>query len=289
MHRLDSDTLSPDAAAHLLDLQEKVAIRPDFLSKVQKVQKLWDGKKQSHRGQSTFDEISKRLHIMGRSSGLCCYCEQNEHSDIEHIYPKSLFPSLAFEWENYVPACKLCNMGHKGDRFAVLDHDDNLEDLQKGVAPRFNRAGFINPRLEDPNGFMVLNLKTFKFDIMPDLSKAARNKAEKTIEILHLNDRAPLIEMRRSIANSHYDYMYRLARIQKSTDIEQVKEILSPHDDELEFEDLEQVKATIYDNFKKRILSHAHPSVWYAIKMISSKTDPKWRQIFNIIPDALNW
>lgn len=43
----------------------------------------------------------------------CAYC-QNPHAaggfgEVEHYRPKSLFPALAYSWENYFFSCRLCN------------------------------------------------------------------------------------------------------------------------------------------------------------------------------------
>ncbi len=50
----------------------------------------------------------------------CAYCEclinarRSEH--VEHFKPKSLFPSLAYDWDNYFLACDGCN-GTKLDKW----------------------------------------------------------------------------------------------------------------------------------------------------------------------------
>ena len=47
------------------------------------------------------------------TAGYCSYCQSPaaacEHGRIDHFRPKSLFPSLAYDWKNYFYCCELCN------------------------------------------------------------------------------------------------------------------------------------------------------------------------------------
>lgn len=51
--------------------------------------------------------------LVKETNGKCAYCESKvTHvypGDIEHIFPKSKFPELAFKWENLTFACSICN------------------------------------------------------------------------------------------------------------------------------------------------------------------------------------
>jgi len=51
---------------------------------------------------------------------LCAYCEgeinASRAGQVEHYKPKSLFPSLAYEWDNYFLSCAGCN-GAKSDKW----------------------------------------------------------------------------------------------------------------------------------------------------------------------------
>ncbi|MBL4649758.1 MAG: hypothetical protein JKY03_08505, partial [Aureispira sp.] len=52
---------------------------------------------------------------------------------------------------------------------------------------------------------------------------------------------------------------------------------------------LEQNKQDIEANHKKAIEQHQHPSVWYAIKIVSRHTNAKWKALFEQLPQALDW
>ena len=64
------------------------------------------------------------------------YCLDSFGSDIEHFYPKSVYPCLAFTWDNYLLACSYCNRIRKNDSFPLDDDNSPL---------------LLNPATEDPN------------------------------------------------------------------------------------------------------------------------------------------
>ena len=49
----------------------------------------------------------------------------------------------------------------------------------------------------------------------------------------------------------------------------------------------DELKNILKERAKSYIQKQRHPSVWYAIKTISSKTHNKWKSIFEQIPEAL--
>jgi uncharacterized protein (TIGR02646 family) len=86
------------------------------------------------------DEVRSQLRIMFDSK--CAFCEshilQVSYDQIEHFRPKQRFPELAFEWENLILACGVCNGAkYKGVKF-----------------PEASDGGpFVNPALDEPNEF----------------------------------------------------------------------------------------------------------------------------------------
>ncbi len=64
------------------------------------------------------DDITSRLSEM--YEGLCCYCEGDPgitgYGEVEHKFPKSIFPQYWYEWENLHWSCRRCN-GSKGDQY----------------------------------------------------------------------------------------------------------------------------------------------------------------------------
>jgi len=68
-------------------------------------------------------ELLKRFH------DKCAYCESVLSTvgvvDIEQYRPKSIYPHLAYEWDNLLVACRACNFA-KGDRFPLYSDQDPL-------------------------------------------------------------------------------------------------------------------------------------------------------------------
>lgn len=271
------------------DLQSKVDAEADFSAKAEKAKNLWKTKGDT-AGKLAFEKISKILMDMCVSVKTCNYCEQNEANDIEHIYPKSFFPEMSFRWNNYLLACKQCNSGYKLDKCFVIDKNGIIISTVRGEEPLHKIVALINPRIEDPNNFLWLNTAVWLFEVHEDLSHIDLNKATKTLEILELNNRDYLIEGRKNVYGQIFDIMDRISRIIQSDNIQQIEQALAPYhniiDTTLPIDDL---KAQIIETTKQHIFKLPHPSVWNAIKTISSKIEPRWIEIFQILPYANNW
>ncbi|MES2732268.1 MAG: HNH endonuclease [Bacteroidota bacterium] len=278
---------SKNLATEIQTLQQKVDEEAAFLEKVDKAKKLWNSKGGT-KGKKAFEDIVADLYSMCVYVGICNYCEQSEANDVEHIYPKSFFPEHAFIWDNYLLACKQCNTAYKLDRFFVLDMHDI--ELQRSVEPPFRTFAFINPRTEDPTTFMLLNTLSFKFDLLPDLSRKDFNKATKTLNVLQLNVRDTLLAARKSAAYYYYQRMKLLVDIVNASTKSQIHQWLTPYDEELDSHlSLNEIQQELKISFQKHISTYQHPSVWHSIQIVASKTNEKWKAIFEQIPDALHW
>lgn len=116
--------------------------------------------------------------LAGASFGKCMYCESKVthvyFGDIDHIKPKTKYPSLKFEWTNLGFICAKCNSA-KGDKYD-------------------NATPYINPYEEDPENF-VLALGAFL------KNKKGNERGELTIKDIKLN-RPELLEKRQTIIES---------------------------------------------------------------------------------------
>ncbi len=285
-----SKNIKTSTVRRLKDLQKRINDQPTFKDMVKKAQSLWKSKSGSKVGKAAFEDIKQTLIDMCVSVEVCNYCEQNEANDIEHISPKSFFPKLTFVWLNYLLACAKCNTILKSDKCYVLDANDNTHFVKRGTQPPHPIYAFINPRLENPNDFLILNMQTFEFELMPGLNKKDTAKAEKTLEILQLNERSKLLEARESAAKYYYDRIERLVNILNSRTLPELKSHLTPYDTRFDFsQNITTIKAEIKTSFKNNIQIHQHPSVWHAIKKVESMTNSNWKNLFNQIPEALTW
>lgn len=285
MIQLASSNLSPKTSQKLQELQTEIDKERTFEAKRNKAQEFWKNRTNS----KAFTEIKEKLTDLCVAVGICNYCEQNEAGDIEHIAPKSFFPNLTFVWENYLLACKTCNSGYKLDKCYVLDDKNKVISVERGKEPSHTTVALINPRIENPNKFLILNLETYEFEFMPDLSEKDYNKADKTREILQLNNRDPLKAARKAAAKYYYDRLERIVRILKANSIEEIEDILTPNDDRVDKTlSLAAQKQHLKKYFKRDIQRHQHPSVWQAIKL-TSPVIPKWKRLFEGLEDALKW
>lgn len=138
-----------------------------------------------------FVAIKQSLSEMCAGAQRCVYCEDSAGTQIDHVYPKSLYPELVFSWPNYVFACGDCNTKYKRGRFAVFVADEiDYHELPSAVFPKDNPMpaapiAFIDPRNEDPMAFAVLDIaNTFKFTPMPQLSTVGERKFRYTYEVV---------------------------------------------------------------------------------------------------------
>jgi uncharacterized protein (TIGR02646 family) len=289
MIQLASKALSATTQKTLEELQKEVDGQATFLDKAEKAQTLWDSKG-GVKGKNAFKEIVTELEGMCVYVGVCNYCEQSEANDVEHIYPKSFFPRHAFVWTNYLLACKQCNSAYKLDKCFVIDTHHNLIEVLRKKEPPFNTVAFINPRTEDPNKFMILELLSFKFILLPGLNAVDTHKANSTLDILQLNHRDTLIQARKSAAMYFYQRMVMLVGILRTQNLQELEDLLTPYDEQLDkTKPLPLLKQELTISLRRHITSYQHPSVWHAIKVIESKVNDKWKAVFQQIPDALNW
>jgi uncharacterized protein (TIGR02646 family) len=148
--------------------------------------------------------------------GKCCFCESKirhtSFGDVEHYRPKAGWIQdnetlnkpgyywLAYEWDNLLLSCQLCNQRYKKNYFPLisgsrraLSHNDNIS---------FEQPLFIHPVNDD-----IENLITFKEEI--PLAVNTNPRGVETISKLGL-DRESLNEQRRKTLNMVRD-IYDLA------------------------------------------------------------------------------
>jgi uncharacterized protein (TIGR02646 family) len=143
------------------------------------------------RGKATFPAVwswksDKRVKtaLAKWSHGKCAYCEtlinarRSQH--VEHFKPKSLFPSLAYDWDNYFLACNGCN-GAKSDKWPTS-------------------GGYIRPDQGKPEAL-------FNFEANGGMSaRQADSDAERTVADFGL-ERSGLRQARRTAINLQLDWL----------------------------------------------------------------------------------
>lgn len=209
MIRLQDQSLSAKSLTQLDIHQQRVNAEPDYPAKVARASRMWRPKNKA------FDEVVEKLVVMCPGTRRCCYCEDGRGDDVEHFFPKTLYPELAFAWQNYLLACSACNSNAKRNQFAVFDAANVEHDVTRArgaamIQPPSGNPVLINPRYENPLDYFEIELlMTFSLLPHPNLDARARRRAEYTIDILQLNDRTELTDWRRESFEAYLDWLAR--------------------------------------------------------------------------------
>jgi hypothetical protein len=231
------------------------------------------------KGNPTFDKVKEKLSALCSGAERCAYCEDSKGDEVEHIYPKDLYPSRCFEWDNYLYACGPCN-GPKNNQFAIFrDADGVFQAVQppKGqlaVEPPSGEAVLLNPRVEDPLNYCMLDLATtFKFVIIAPRGTKEYDRANYTFNtVLKLNDQREYLRKARKSAYGNYR-----ARLLEYN--HQKGQGATP----------EQLAV-----LQKGIRGEAHPTVWKEMQRYHSMgllihVDAALDALFVASPEALTW
>ena len=124
---------------------------------------------------------------------VCPYCQRNYISsfeenddkrttaDLDHFYPKSLYPFLALSLYNFIPSCQICNSRFKGTKDtynSVYPYEESFDDL----GAKFKTSKEIIYEIlgeKDANFFVEIDYKNLK--------NKDREKVEKSIKHLGLD------------------------------------------------------------------------------------------------------
>jgi len=226
------------------------------------------------KSNKTFDEIKEKLRLMSNSTYRCSYCEDSFADEIEHIYPKDLYPDRTFIWENYLYACGPCN-GPKNSQFALMEMTGTLRDITRPrnlphgyiyQRPSNLPTAFIDPRTETPTDFMELDIiDTFRIVPALGISLSDEIRANYTIKVLRLNERDYLVQARRN-AYGNFKSRLEIYRQQKNGGANQ----------------------TQLFNLIEGIKLENHQTVWFEMKRLHTFV-PELANLFSDIPEALTW
>lgn len=133
--------------------------------------------------------------LINSQHGKCAFCEQNvtsvSYGDIEHFRPKGGYRQnsqdslhyasyywLAYEWDNLLFACQICNQRKKKNLFPILNPDIRVKNHRGNV--KFEKPFFVNPAKENPR-------QLIKFIGPTATGIDKRHRGKKTIEGIGLN------------------------------------------------------------------------------------------------------
>ena len=298
MIQLFSNQLLPATTIHLIAVQGRISGEATFQEKCIKAKREWSSKTSSQVAQAAFTDIKSKLKEMCSGTTICVYCEHNEATDIEHIYPKRLFPEKAFIWENYVFACGNCNTHYKRDSFKVFEPAQTATSVDltptdyKGFAqPATDDTVFINQREEDPMTLLELDFVQYSFYFMERHLAGSREyeKAKYTKDLLGLNTRDDLVEQRKAAFGFYKQELVKYVSISNSIDLIQLEDCVDGVIDTVsQVANFAHEQQRLKDAIRNRILKHTHRTVWK--EMIRQRQQlPTTLSLFNQAPEALNW
>jgi len=128
--------------------------------------------------------------------GKCCYCEKIIARDIEHYCPKSLYPTLMFEWTNVLPPHPPAPPRGAGSLLRACK-DCNFEKLDRDPLDASGNRILLDPTRDDPADFFMWDMET-GMPLYTDPSTSFRGRA--TVEACDL-DNQKYNEQRRARAN----------------------------------------------------------------------------------------
>jgi len=296
MIKLNSKDIQTSSTTHLKSVQEQILNEPNFEAKVKKAGAKWDSKT-SGSGRAAFKDIKDTLIEMCVGVEICMYCEQNEATDIEHVFPKKMYPEKAFTWTNYVLACGKCNTHHKSDKFKVFNSKNSTTEVDVTPArrtyfkPPNDDALFIDQRLEDPMDFLELDLINQQFIFTERHLAGTREfrKANYTKELLGLNTRAALIANRKNAAKFYISRLEKYIAAKNSTNFQHLADAINDDwggiDQTVNFK---SEKNRILDSIKNDIMSYSHPTVWK--ELIRQRQNlPKTNSLLNKAAEVISW
>ncbi len=296
MIQLTSKTLNTSTLNHLAAIQQTITNETNFENSVKKAAAKWDSKN-SGAGKNAFKEIKNALLEMCVGVEICVYCENNEATDIEHIFPKKIYPEKTFSWDNYVLACKICNTTFKSDKFKVFNPQNTVIEFdvkpprRTYQKPPNDDALFINQRLENPLDFFELDLVNQQFVFIEKFPEGTRefSKAKYTKELLGLNSRNALVTARKNATKFFRDRLGKYVEAKHATNFVELKNAIDDDfggvNERISF-DLE--KERLKQSIKDDIITYQHPTVWKELIRQRDKLN-KINSLLNYAPEALNW
>jgi uncharacterized protein YdcH (DUF465 family) len=299
MLQLNSKYLTVPTNQHLASVQKSINKKTTFTDKSDAALTSWKKKTDTKDGKTAFNEIKLTLTGMCIGKGICNYCEANEATDIEHVRPKSLFPQHSFIWQNYILACKTCNMTYKGSKVSIFyprnsNIVQNITPSSKNalkLPPANTDTLLINPHTEDPTTFIRLDLVGGTFNYIPIQEEGTREylRADYTINtILKLNDRQALVEARKSAFRNFQNLLKNYIKVSKATNYQELEEATGDHPQVNHLNSISDEINRIQTNIKNAIQNHVQPTVWFEMKRQRAKLK-NTNQLFEQLPAALKW
>lgn len=156
---------------------------------------------------SIYKAVDVKKQLLVDQHNKCAYCEswiEGKFADVEHYRPKKSYrPNfksnrvhngyywLAYDWNNLLVTCCICNRTCKNDVFA-LEKESQRDILNHSIAKE--KPLMINPAFDDPKCFIEYH-RYFAVPKIIDGRECERGRY--TIKLLQLNNRRELVVARK--------------------------------------------------------------------------------------------
>lgn len=296
MMPLPNKRIGKSAQKHLKTIQAIINKKVGFAVKFATARDMWKEKESKNAGKVVFDRIRSVLTSMDSRRGMCHYCEMNEVSPIEHVFPKRHFPERTFKWDNFLRSCHNCNSVHKGDKFAIFYPIGSstvynlIADKAFVNIPPNNDQVFINPRCETPQDYMMLDLFSGVFIPVPGVDARGKEKAKYTYETLGLNTRDNLIRLRKKAYSNYIGKLEKYVTALSAKDFSELAAaVRSPLNTTINNTiSFKKEKKRLLNFIKNDICDDSFPTVWLELKNQRALI-PNVDDLFQQAPEALYW
>jgi uncharacterized protein (TIGR02646 family) len=256
----------PNQAQALLDrYQAEVDARDAYEDRVKEAKRLFGLR--NKKNNPAFREVRSVLTQMSHNARRCMYCEDAPADEVEHFRPKDLYPESVFIWANYLYSCGVCN-GPKNNKWGLLGaRGADVAEVGRRpdspvIPPTPGRAALIDPSVEDPLRYLLMDLQTLVILPKPGISTREKARADYTIRILDLN-KDFLIESRGSALEAYASHLERAWFLRR------------------------QGEPTL-DHLRNAVRRTYHPTVWAEMKR--QRTNFRRLEVlFAEVPEALRW
>ena len=195
------------------EVPENTALDNKKEEKLQEIRDLINsGKPADFKGRELWSSAEVKEFLYESQHGKCCYCERRlprGETDVEHFRPKGKVKEaekdhpgywwLAYNWQNLLISCQLCNRTYKRAQFPLKDESKRV--YEEGCGLDEEEPFLINPLEEDPE--QCIYYEELKEDQFMVKAVGTCERARRTVkELTGINDAYVMLER----ANKLKDY-----------------------------------------------------------------------------------
>lgn len=122
MRRVPRQDLPPVVVRYMEGRQKRADA--DMAAGTLNVEKTWKNARQTDK----LAIVKRQLQQMAGGRQRCMYCSDSAGTDIEHFWPKSIYPEQMFRWPNLLLCCTGCGRDCKGSQFPLVNGNPALLD-----------------------------------------------------------------------------------------------------------------------------------------------------------------